>query len=323
MTAPSRRRALRILACAALAPGAAAFAPPPRVVWRGVALGAAAEIALGWAPRGPGEAGEAAALAAALGALGRVERLFSLHDPDSALSRLNRDGRLARPDPDFVALLALADAAHRVSGGAFDPTVQPLWRALAEGGDAAAQARARALIGWDGVAWDAGAVRLARPGAALTLNGVAQGFAADRVSAALAAHGFARTLVDMGEWRGRGGPWRLGAAGADGAPIGLLTLEDGAAATSAPGALRIGRAGVAHIIDPAARAAPRWRSVTVVAAAAAWADALSTALAAAPADRARAIVAAAGLRAALLEGEDGGVVRLGAGQSTRGSAASS
>jgi len=319
MTAPTRRRAVRILACAALAPGAASFAPPARVVWRGAALGAAAEIALGGGPLAA--RAEAAALAAALGALRGVERLFSLHDEGSALSRLNRDGRLARPEPDFVALLAIADAAHRVSGGAFDPTVQPLWRALAEGRAADAVARARAAIGWDGVAWDARAVRLTRPGAALTLNGVAQGFAADQVSAALAAHGLTTTLVDMGEWRGRGGPWRLGAAGGDGALIGRLTLYDGAAATSAPGALRIGRDGVAHILDPAARAAPRWRSVTVVADSAAWADALSTALAAAPAGQARAIVAAAGLRAALLEDADGGVVRLGAAQSTRGSAA--
>lgn len=319
MTAPSRRRALHILACAALAPGAASFAPPARVVWRGAALGAPAEIALGGGPLAA--SAEAAALAAALAALRGVERLFSLHDPGSALSRLNREGRLSRPDPAFVALLAVADAAYRISDGAFDPTVQPLWRALAEGGGADAVAQARALIGWDGVAWSDRSVRLLRPGAALTLNGVAQGFAADQVSAALAAHGLTATLVDMGEWRGRGGPWRLGAAGGDGALVGQLTLHDGAAATSAPGALRIGRDGVAHILDPAARVASRWRSVTVVAHSAAWADALSTALAAAPADQARTIIAAAGLRAALLEDVEGGVIRIGAAQSTRGSAA--
>src|SRR5690606_40717482 len=35
----------------------------------------------------------------------RLEAIFSLYRPDSALSRLNRDGRLAGPPLDFVELL--------------------------------------------------------------------------------------------------------------------------------------------------------------------------------------------------------------------------
>ncbi|MDF2235630.1 FAD:protein FMN transferase [Albimonas sp. CAU 1670] len=271
-----RRR--RFLALAAAAAGASAVglhgALRPEVsAWRGRALGADAEIRL----RGPARLAEPA-LAAARAEIARAEALFSLHRPDSALSRLNRDGVLRAPPAAFLAVLDLAGEVHAATGGLFDPSVQTLW-ALEARGEAAGPALARALaaVGWGRVRAEAAAVRLA-PGMALTLNGIAQGWAADRVAEALAAHGFPDALVDAGELRAGRGAWRVGVAAPDGALLETRSLTRSALATSSPGALRFAD-GRAHILHPAVpELAPLWATVSVEAETAALADAVSTAL---------------------------------------------
>ena len=164
-----------------------------------------------------------AALDAAVAALQRIEAQMSLFRDDSALSRLNRDGRLDAPPRPLRELLAIALGIARHSDGAFDPTVQPLWRAFAR---AQAQGRlptadevaaARALVGWRGLALSDTAVRLWRPGMGVTLNGIAQGYAADRVRGVLLAHGVRHALVDAGEYAMAGhdpvgARWTLGIA---------------------------------------------------------------------------------------------------------------
>src|SRR6266480_1259961 len=58
----------------------------------------------------------------------RLEQQFSLYRPDSAIRSLNRSGILLNPDADMVALLKASRAFAELTGGAFDPTVQPLWQ---------------------------------------------------------------------------------------------------------------------------------------------------------------------------------------------------
>lgn len=268
MTMPTRRRFLTLTAAAALvAPARAGTAQ----VWEGRALGAAARIVLTGAE--PQQARRV--FDRVERSLARIEAHFSLH-ADSALTRLNRDGRLAHPGPEIRALFDLATSVNRATGGAFDPSVQPLWMALATGGGAAA---ARDLIGWDRVRVSVEAIRL-DPGMALTFNGIAQGAAADRIAALMRAEGFRDVLIDMGEIAAlgaspRGAPWRAAIVLPDGTEIAHAALRDRALATSAPGGTRIG-AGSAHILDPRGGAA-RWRIAAVTAESAALADALSTA----------------------------------------------
>ena len=76
------------------------------------------------------------AMQAALVAVRDIDRLMSLYRADSEISRLNRDGRLAYPDPRVLAVLQHAQALSQGTGGAFDVTVQPLWLAAASGGAA-------------------------------------------------------------------------------------------------------------------------------------------------------------------------------------------
>ena len=252
-----RRRFLQIAAAAIACPRGAAASG-----WQGTALGADVSVML----TGPGAE---AALTRLRGTLDRMEALFSLYRP-SALTALNATGSLSLPDPAFLALCRTADDAHRLTAGRFDPTVQPLWTALATGGDATA---ARALIGWDRVQITPDRIALA-PGQALTFNGIAQGFATDVVTAELAAAGFTHALVNVGEYRAIGGPWRIGLSDPAFGELAQTTLTGRAVATSSPAAILVG--GRPHILS-ADDTAPRWSTVSVTAPTAAQADALSTA----------------------------------------------
>ena len=263
-----RRRFLTLTAALALARPAQAAT---RHDWQGTALGAAARITL----TGATDRQARHVFARTEQALARVEAHFSLHR-NSALTRLNRDSRLAHPDPDILALLDLAGQVHAATDGAFDPSVQPLWRAIATGGDTVA---ARRLIGWHRVRVAPEEISLA-PGMALTFNGIAQGAAADRIATLMRAEGFTDVLIDMGEvqalgHRPDGVPWQAAIAAPDGREQARIGLTDRALATSSPSGTLIGR-GQPHILDPKG-AAPRWSLASVTAPSAALADALSTA----------------------------------------------
>ncbi|MFC0341821.1 FAD:protein FMN transferase [Paracoccus niistensis] len=262
-----RRRFLALSACALASPSAAA---PARHHWRGVALGA--DVAL--TVEGGTPAAARAFFAESERALRLVERRFSLFG-GSELMRLNALGRLAHPSDDMLALLDLAGRVNAATGGAFDPTVQPLWQARRLGQD---ESPARALVGWEGVRADAAEIRLARPGMALTLNGIAQGFAADRLAEVAAHHRLGDLLIDAGEVRALGASgWQARIETPDGGLVRELTLRGRALATSAPFGTRIGPAGDrAHILGPQGQP-PRWALVSVSADSAALADALSTA----------------------------------------------
>ena len=92
----------------------------------------------------------------------------------------------------------------------------------------------------------------------LTLNGIAQGYATDRVVALLRAEGIERSLVDMGESRAVGArdegvPWRIGIADPDAPERVSETLElvDNAVATSGAYGFRFDPEGrFNHLLDP-------------------------------------------------------------------------
>ncbi|NIA69707.1 FAD:protein FMN transferase [Pelagibius litoralis] len=281
----SRRRFLTISAAAAALPGRA-WAQTPVTRWRGAALGAGASMTL------VGMTGSAAGdvFTAVEAEVARLEAIFSLHHPGSALNRLNRTGRLVSPPTELLELLVLSGALHRITDGAFDPTVQPLWElhaisaARGEQPTAEALAKAGARCGWSHLRYDAGRVSFARKGMALTFNGIAQGFIADRVAALLRTRGLRDVLIDMGEIaalgrRPDGGRWRAGVATPDGVIVREVKLAERALATSAPrGTLLDPDGRVGHIFDPrSGQPAGRWSLVSVAAGRAALADGLSTA----------------------------------------------
>lgn len=271
---------------------AAAFASPEVVVWQGQALGAPARIILHHPDRKMAErlvrdcAREAE----------RLEAIFSLYRPDSELSRLNRAGALAMPSPEMIALLAICQSCWRLSDGLFDPTVQPLWQCLHRhfsapnpdpGGPSRADwDRALARVGFENVLFDANRIAFARPSMALTLNGIAQGYVTDRVTALLKAGSVEHALVDMGEYRAigtqpDGRPWRIGIADleAGASPDEFVDIEEKSLATSSFEGFRFDDRGrFNHLLNPkTGYSASLYTRVTVVAPDAARADAWATA----------------------------------------------
>lgn len=265
--------------------------------WQGLAMGAPASLVL---HHGGDTAGAQAALTATLTELSRLEAMFSLFRADSVLSQLNRAGRVEHAPPEFVTLLRTALDMAALSGGVFDPSIQPLWALYFDhfvvAGHTQAPAAdqvalARALVDWRGVQLAGSTVTLTRPGMGLSLNGVAQGFITDRCCAVLRAHGFSHMLVDMGEPRAvaakpDGSAWQIGLADPrdPNRAVHTLSVLDQAVATSGGYGTRLDAAGLyTHLINPrTGRTAPAFESVTVLAPTATQADALSTALALIP-----------------------------------------
>ena len=267
----TRRRFLTISAVATVLPGALAAAPRH---WTGQALGARASIRLDH-PDAP------AITARCLAEIDRLENILSLYRADSALSQLNRTGRLDNPPFELLDCLSQAGAVHRASGGAFDVTLQPLWALWAE---SAAQNRrptpdereaALERGGWDGVRMSPEAITL-RPGQALTLNGIGQGYVADRVAALLESEGLTDILIDTGEMRALGQrSWPVRTAQGGRVPLSARAL-----ATSAPLGTCFDAGGQdGHILDPRTGrpVVSPWEAITISAPGAALADALSTA----------------------------------------------
>ncbi|KAA5612639.1 FAD:protein FMN transferase [Rhodovastum atsumiense] len=290
-----------------LAPHAA---PQPMLhVWRGSALGANAELQL----HHPDPAEARRLIRDSLDEVARLERQLSLYQPDSALLRLNRDGALAAPPFDLLRLLAEAARFHALTDGAFDVTVQPLWdlyaghfaRAGADPAGPPAEAVAAALdrVGQHRIHLDADQITL-RPGTAITLNGIAQGYVTDRVVERLRANGITQALVDMGEARALGGhpmgdAWQVGLEdpAAPGQIAETIPLRNRAVATSGGYGTRFDAAGrFNHIFDPAdGRSSWRYAAISVIAPDATTADALSTAFSLLPPERVAELARQAGV----------------------------
>jgi thiamine biosynthesis lipoprotein len=287
MRSVTRRRAFRIVAAAAGLPlliaGVRAAQPKPRFFsWQGEVLGAASELTL-W------HSDETLARRSILKArheIARCENIFSLYR-DSEVTRLNRDG-VVRPSPELVEVVDASQRLGGISGGAFDITVQPLWRTYEEhfwsrsdvAPDISLRALdvARTLVDFRRV--QAGTKRIALPpGMAITLNGLAQGYVTDRIADLLRHEGFEQAVVDLGEWRALGShpegrPWRAATR------EGSIALSDNALAVSSGTGTAFEPSGrFHHIFDPATGAsAAALTEAAVIAPRAMTADALATAI---------------------------------------------
>jgi thiamine biosynthesis lipoprotein len=237
-------------------------------------------------------AGEAA-IDAAFKELERIEDVMSIYRANSQLSRLNRDGVLDDPHPYFVEVLQAAQAMSQRSDGAFDVTVQPLWNLYA-----AAQQRkqlptdaeiaaARQCINWKKVHVANSQIRFEGDDTAITLNGIAQGFAADRVGIVLRQHGVEHALIDTGEigafgTKASGDAWSIGIQHPRDreAYVSIAKLAGRCLATSGDYATTFSSDYKHHhLLDPRTGKSPNdLSSVSIAASTALEADALSTAV---------------------------------------------
>ena len=302
----------RMIAITAMAAGSAALSGRPArasdaIRWHGSALGAQVSIEIHHPDRVEAER----LVNQCVLDVRRLEQQFSLYRPDSTISTLNRTGILVSPAPDMVALLKLSLQFAQLTDGAFDPTVQPLWQLYADhfsserpdrdGPSPDRLAEALAKVGHAGLLAGEDRIALVKRGAAITLNGIAQGYATDRVVEQLSNAGLSTTLVNMGEIRAigarpEGTPWRVGLADPDrpGEVTETIELVDRAVATTAGSGFRFDTSGrFTHLFDPATGRSPsRYSTISVIAPTAAEADALSTAFSVMPLSRIREIVTA-------------------------------
>lgn len=290
----TRRRFIGITAAvsaAALMPRTFGQTAPQPVIWQGTALGAAAELRLYHPDRSHAQN----LINQALAETERLEKIFSLYRDDSELSRLNRQSSLKHPSADLLALLTQAQRIHRLTQGAFDPTVQVLWQRYAEhfaahpdANTAPALQAALQRVGLHHLHLSAQTIAFTRPHMALTLNGIAQGYITDRITHILQRGGLNHALVNMGEIRHLDPQGRHPETAKIQNPRGQGTLtgqhiplNNQALATSGGyGTLFDHQGRFTHLIDPrTGNSSPRYQSVSVLAATAATADALSTAFA--------------------------------------------
>lgn len=236
------------------------------------------------------------ALDAACVEMYRVVGLLNRFDDASALSELNREGRLADAPDELLQVLSRAGGLRRLSGGAFDVTVAPVIDLLRSRRDAgltgpppdAQLADALARVGAERLAVRDRAVELAGDGMGVTLDGIAKGYVVDRMAATLAAHGVADYLINAGGdvrtagTRDGSSPWRVAVRDPDrpDRPAAVLTATDGAVATSGGYEIFFDDERTCHHIVEArsGRSPVSCRSVTVRAPDALRADALATAV---------------------------------------------
>ena len=230
------------------------------------------------------------ALNDAVKAIRGVEADMSLFNPDSAVSRLNRDGVLQKPSAQLLSVLSLARHVSERSQGAFDVTVQPLWNlwSQAQAADSLPDPKQlqlqRKLVNWRALEANPDIVRLNGKCMAVSLNGIAQGYAADLVRAVLQSHGVMHALIDTGETATLGNapgdkPWRFGVETAANVKSSQpeMTADGRAMATSSDSHTAFTPDHVHHhIFNPHTGDSPRyWSSATVIAPSCAMADALT------------------------------------------------
>lgn len=300
-TSKQRRRVIKLMAASLVACGApqtalAMMAEHRLHHWQGFALGAEVSLQL----YHHDEKAAQRIIEKAVQIIRDMESLFSLHQESSTLSSLNQQGVIHNPPAEFVELLRTAQDISRMTSGAFDITVQPLWQFYqarfsgASEGNGPIEEELRLIrdhIGYQKMSISRQKVSFDQPGMAATLNGIAQGYVTDRVSDYLKSEGLTAVLVDIGEYRALGPqadetPWRIGLA--DPLNFGqlshILELNRGAVATSAGRGDSFDKNGeFHHLFDPrTGKSAQRYSSVTVTAPEATLADALSTAFYAMP-----------------------------------------
>ena len=236
----------------------------------------------------------------ALGEMERLDGLMSNYKTTSELSRINRDAPLAPTgcDPELLGVIEDSLGYSRLSGGAFDITVEPLvsmW-GFYEGKVRVPEAdeieEILPAVSYENIEiegeGDSRLISFSHPGTRIDLGGIGKGFAVDKAVDTLKRLEITSALVNLG-----GNIYALGhPPGADawkigiqhprdrGTLLGYLELKDKGVATSGDYErfVTINGKRYSHILDPrTGMPVGKVVSVTVIADTAMEADALSTA----------------------------------------------
>ncbi len=260
--------------------------------WTGAALGAKAEIRL----YGDDSGKIQDIFSKCQNEITRLEKIFSLYHTNSTVSQLNRVGYIDNPDIDLINLLSRCLSCYQVTDGAFDVTIQPLWKLYADhfskkGADPLGPSQNKITtclkrVGSDKIIMDSRRISFTKPDMGISLNGVAQGYITDRISHLLKEEGYENILVHMGETYATGQheggrPWTAGISSPlkDNKILLKIPLDHQAIATSGGyGSPFSNQSQIHHLLNPkTGRSANHHGAVSVIAADATTADMLSTA----------------------------------------------
>lgn len=236
--------------------------------------------------------------------LQEVNRQMSTWDPESEISTFNHFRSLeAFPCSDaFSTVVRNALELSRATGGAFDPTLQPLLNLWGFGSEAEessvpsdeAVAVAKQMTGWEKVTVEASSnLRKTEPDISLALGALAKGYGVDAVGQVLNEAGLENWFVEIGGEvlakgvNGEQVPWRIGIQFPTTNPMdmtlqGIVHVTNGAIATSGDyrNYIKENDTVYSHILDPRTGRAVKssTASVTVKAPTCIEADGIATAL---------------------------------------------
>ncbi|MBN2072448.1 MAG: FAD:protein FMN transferase [Actinobacteria bacterium] len=153
---------------------------------------------------GPQEEAEKS-IDAAFESIALIEKIASIYDEESEVSFLNREGYIENPSPDLVELIRLSKEYSEITGGSFDITIQPVLKLWSEGLWQESEevqektvGEALRLVGSDMIEVDENKISFKQKDMAVTLGGIAKGYAVDRALEVIGEHGIKYALVDAG-----------------------------------------------------------------------------------------------------------------------------
>lgn len=295
----TRRRCLTILGVTLMAPSSiltkpAQSKPIQHITWHGILMGAKASITLAT----KNETHAKATLTKLLEEVKKLESYFSLYQENSLINQLNRKGTLENPPKEFKELIEQSQHFAKLTNGAFDPTIQPLFMAYKSLNSTLPKndlanhptvKQARELINWQAIKCEANKISFEKQNMAITLNGIAQGYITDKAVEILKENGFENTLVNFGEYHGLGSKtpnsnegWmiQLGQQNTNNQAPDLWPLKNNALAASSKNGYKFENApSLHHMLDPKSGTnQTAWQEIYVLAKSATTADAVSTAL---------------------------------------------
>jgi thiamine biosynthesis lipoprotein len=232
------------------------------------------------------------AIGRAFAEIERQSGIFSRFDSATALSVLNRDGRLAGAPQELLEVVSFSGDLHRRSAGRFDATIAPVVNLMARTHgkpDSSDLKQALDLVDATRLRRSGSNLNFSASGMAATLDGVAKGYIADSAADALVKAGVTHFLIDAGgdirvggSSDGQGRPWRVAIEDPDkqGKYPSVIAMSSGAVATSGGYEVFFDPAKKSHhLVNPGTGASPQYvRSVSVTAPTVKEADGLATAL---------------------------------------------
>ena len=183
-------------------------------------------------------------------ALQKVDASLSMFNPQSTISRINRN-ETSQADEMLCEVLQLSYRVNAATGGAFDPTVAPLVNAWGFGfkegqlPDGKQVDSLRALVGLSAIHLQGDSITKDKPLAVLDFSAIAKGYGVDKAAEVLRSHGIKDFMVEIGGEvvaegiNEKGSSWRIGINKPDDDSTStntelqdIVALSEGAIATS-------------------------------------------------------------------------------------------